>query len=102
MVAHALGEVDGLRTDLWCLHRHFASATSVESTVATHLEVGDGSLCNNSLAKWNFLLLCLVVIRYNLVHTALLKIYRLWLWYDEVGVNFLLRLVEGIGKDYKC
>ena len=102
LVAHTFGEVDGLCTDLGGLNSHLAFTTCIESTVAAHLEVGNGGFCNHGLAERNFLLLRFVVVRYNLVHAALLKINHLCLWHDEVGVNFLLCLVESIGKNDEC
>ena len=102
LVAHTLGTVHILHSCLFGLHLELALASCVERAVAAHLEVGDGGLCNHSLAEWNFLLLRLVVVRYNLVHAALLKIHRLSLWNDEVGVNLFLSLVEGVGEDDEC
>ncbi len=99
LVAHTLGEVDSLRAHLGGLHAHLALASCIKGAVAAYLEVGDGGFCNHGLAKRDFLLLRLVVVRHNLVHAALLKINGRALRNNQVGVYLLLRFVEGIAQD---
>ena len=93
---HTLCEVDILHTQLRNVHLELALATCPKGTVATNLEVRNGLLGNQCLSEWDALLLRVKVVRDNLIHTTLLKIYTTWLWNNEVWVYLLLCLIKCI------
>ena len=96
----ALGKVNHLLAELGDLDREFTLLAYPQGAVAGSLEVEDGLFCDEALSEGNVLLLCLKVVGNDLVHAALLEIHDGGTRNDEVGVNFLLCLVHGVGEKF--
>ncbi len=96
----ALGEVNHLLAELGDLDGEFTLLADPQGAVAGSLEVEDGLFCDEALSEGDVLLLRLEVVGNDLVHAALLEIDDRGTRNDEVGVNLLLRLVHGVGKEF--
>ena len=98
--ADALGEVHELLSEFRNIHGQLTFLTCPKGAVSCTLEVQNGLLGNHSLCEVEVLLLCLEVVRHDLVHAALLQVHNRGLRNDEVGVNLFLRLIQGIAKKF--